>query len=132
MQTRRQKRRQRGTIKRLKGGANIGIYVFPTTDISTQPNLDPTYKEVGIIHLSESAGISAVRGFGTGVANMFGSKGFDNSVIDKLRNTSLENLKNILKDLPGHKICNLRMEIENSNPVLIFHHMYGTIITKTQ
>ena len=22
------------------------------------------------------------------------------------------------------------MEIENSNPVLIFHHMYGTIITK--
>ena len=69
-----------------------------------------------------------VKEFATGVVNIFGRKGFYNSVYDKERNVALDKImKHII--LQTHKICNLRMEVEN-NPasILFFIHLYGTLL----
>ena len=91
-------------------------------------NMDSAYKEIGVIHLTDSMAINAVRGIATGIANMFGSKGFDNSVIDNLRNKTLTTLKTMIN--ANQKVCNLRMELERSDPALILHNIYGTLLEK--
>jgi hypothetical protein len=96
--------------------------------MSTQPNNDNSYKEIGVLHVSDSAAINVARGFATGISNLFGSKGFDNSLIDGLRNQTLNTVKNLLTS--EQKVCNLRMEIDTSNPTLVFHHVYGTLLQK--
>ena len=123
------------TIKRSKVNSNLkgggsDTYIFPSHHISTQPNEDINYKEVGIIHVTDSAAVNALKGFATGVANIFGSKGFDNSVYDKARNSALNKImKQINKDT--QKICNLRMDIDNgSQTALFFVHLYGTLLEK--
>jgi hypothetical protein len=112
-----------------KGGEpDISTFIFASDKISTQPNSDNSYKEMGVIHYTESAGVNAVRGIATDISNFFGAKGFDNSLIDGLRNSTLNKIKNLIT--ANQKICNLRMEIDNSNPTLIFHHVYGTLLQK--
>jgi hypothetical protein len=113
-----------------KFGGNKEKYVFLTDKITTQPNTDDSYKEIGIIHLTESDAINIIRGFATGVSNIFGAKGFDNSLIDSLRNSTLNRLSGMIE--PDQKVCNLRMEIDSSNPKLVFHHVYGTLFKKTK
>ncbi len=125
------------TIKRskvnsnLKGGApNKDIFIFPSNNISTQPNQDINYKEIGVIHVTDSAAVNALKGFATGVANIFGAKGFDNSVYDRARNSALAK---IMKQINTNtqKICNLRMDIDNgSQSSLFFVHLYGTLLEK--
>lgn len=102
--------------------------IFQSEIISTQPNTDDTYKEVGVVHLTDTAGINALRGFATDLSNFFGSKGFDNPLIDHLRNKTLNRLKDLIE--PGQKVCNLRMEVDSSTPKLMFHHVYGTLLQK--
>ena len=110
-----------------KGGGNINI--FDTTNISTQPNEDKNYKEIGVVHITESEGINFIKNIGTGVANLFGRKGFDNSSYDKAREKALfKILKMITID---QKICNLRMDIDvSSKSNLVFVHLYGTLLQK--
>lgn len=129
--TNRRKRRNNKTVNKKKnkgGSSNMDLNFFPSEKISTQPNFDSSYKEIGVLHITESKGINAVRGLATGISNLFGAKGFDNSVVDTLRNETLANLeKNIKKN---QKVCNLRMEIDNPDPGLLFHHVYGTLLEK--
>ena len=112
------------------GGAATNNFIFPSQHISTQPNSDANYIEVGIVHITESAAINALKGFATGVANIFGSGGFDTSSYDKARNSALNSIVNKINK-QTQKICNLRMEIEN-NPQssLFFVHLYGTLLQK--
>lgn len=117
--------------KTQKGGAGVKAdYIFTSTNISTQPNTDMNYKELGIIHITESAAVNALKDFATGIANIFGSKGFDNSVYDKARNLALKKIISQI-DEKTQKICNLRMDVEN-NPQssLFFLHLYGTLLEK--
>jgi hypothetical protein len=117
--------------KTQKGGAGVKAdYIFSSTNISTQPNTDMNYKEVGIAHITESAAVNALKGFATGVANIFGAKGFDNSVYDKARNSALKKIINQI-DEKTQKICNLRMEVvSDQQSSLIFIHLYGTLLEK--
>ena len=118
-------------INKLKGGAGSSeLYIYNSSNISTQQNQDINYKEVGIIHITESGAVNILKGFATGVANIFGSKGFDNSVYDKARNVALSKIMKQI-NTQTQKICNLRMEIEN-NPAssLFFIHLYGTLLEK--
>ena len=121
----------------IKGGGSGGsgsdrsnLFIYSSQHISTQPNTDNNYKEIGIVHITESAAINAIKGLMTGVANIFGAKGFDNSVYDKARNTALNKIMTQI-DKTKQKICNLRMEVEN-NPAssLFFIHLYGTLLQK--
>jgi uncharacterized protein YbjQ (UPF0145 family) len=101
-----------------------------TENISTQPNADINYKEIGVVHITDSGAVNALKGFATGIANIFGSKGFDNSVYDRARNSALNKLMNQI-DKNKQKVCNLRMDVEN-NPQssLFFIHLYGTLLER--
>ena len=104
------------------------VCIFPSAKMTSQQNSDPAYVESGIIHMSESQAINAVRGTLTSFANVFGAKGVDNTIYDNLRNLTLNKLENMLK--PDEKICNLRMEFANPMPDLLYHHIYGTLLKK--
>ena len=120
-------------INNLKGGSSknadkTNFYIYNSSNISTQQNQDINYKEIGIIHITESGAVNMLKGIATGVANIFGRKGFDNSVYDKARNVALKKIMSQI-NTQKQKICNLRMEVEN-NPAssLFFIHLYGTLL----
>ena len=113
--------------RKQKGGENK--YIFKSNIITTQENKDSDYKEVGIIHITESGAINILRSEATGLFNIFGSKGFDNVIYDETRNKALKKIYSQLSN--NQKICNLRMEIENiSQSQLFFIHIYGTLLEK--
>jgi hypothetical protein len=121
----------------MSGGATDShhLNLYKSKNISTQQNTDPSFVEVGIVHLSDSTGISIVRDFATGVANMVGKKGFDNGPIQQLRNKTLKTLSEMLSEHERQsgkecKICSLRMEIDQNQPGLIYHHVHGTLVEK--
>ena len=112
-----------------KGGSdnNINNFIFPSKKISTQQNSDSNYEEIGIVHVTESTAINAIRGAVTDFANFFGSKGFENSVYDIARNSALQKLTNQIT--ANQKISNLRMEA-SFDQSLVFIHLYGTLLQK--
>ena len=94
--------------------------------ITTDPNNNNSkYKEIGIIHTTEAVGINFVRGFVTNISNTFGLKGVDVSRYDVARNNIIKKLLGLIS--PKQKICNLRMEIDNT-PQSIYIHAYGTLL----
>ena len=123
--------RRNSTVKKPKfrgGNPQRADCVFATTKISTEPNRDSNYYEAGVIHLSDATGINLVRGVITGISNVFGAKGIDNSVYDALRKQTLTSLQTMLKH--DEKICNLRMDFDSPSPELLYHHLYGTLLRK--
>jgi hypothetical protein len=99
--------------------------VFSDPRLSTQPNEDMNYEDAGIIHATEAVGINLGRALITNVANAFGSKGIDLSRYDVGRTAVLTKL---LNNVPaGCKICNIKMDIENS-PQSIHVHAYGSLM----
>ena len=101
------------------------VFIFNTTQISTQPNTDTDYKEVGIIHVTESAAIRMDRNVVENVYNTVGAHRFDTEVFDSARNLALNKLQEQLTE--NHKVSNLRMEL-SKGPGLIFVHLYGSIL----
>jgi len=101
--------------------------VFSDPRLSTEPNQDMNYEDGGIIHATEAVGINIARTIITNVANVFGSKGIDLSRYDVCRTAVLTKL---LNNLPtGCKICNIKMDIENSAQNTSIHvHAYGTLM----
>jgi hypothetical protein len=105
------------------------LFVYRSTQVSTQANTDPTYSEIGVIHITESAAVNALRAAATDILNVFGKKGFDNTIYDKARNEALAKLMEHVS--PNQKVCNLRMEVENESAAkLFFIHLYGTLLEK--
>ena len=125
----------RDKTRKMRGGATAqnskkhANYIFSSNQISTQYNTDPRFNEIGIIHVTDSDAVGSFRAIGTGVANVFGAKGFDNSIIDKARNKALIKMAKMLTN--KQKVCALRMEI-TQNPQLIFVHLYGTLLELKQ
>ena len=115
--------------KTCSGGGNslnTNDYLFVNPNITTEPNRNPSAVPVGIIHVTESAGINAFRTMGTGFSNMLGSKGFDNTIYDKLRNSVLAKLADKMSENNIKKVCNVRIEVVSPAPALILANVYGT------
>ena len=120
--------RTRSKKSKKQYGGNNKVFIFNTLNkLSMETNKDPTYTEKGIIHTTTVGAINAVRGFATGIANIFGSKGFDNTIYDQKREEALSNLQKSLQ--PNQKICNLKIEID-SGPEVFFIHTYGSLYEK--
>ena len=101
------------------------LNVFDDTRLSTQPNEDPSYEDAGIIHATDAVGINFGRAIITNIANAFGSKGIDLSRYNLARTGVL---KKLLKETPlGYKICNIKMDIENT-PQSVHVHAYGSLM----
>jgi hypothetical protein len=101
--------------------------IFISDKISTQPCSDPEYKEIGIVHSSESIAVNILRDIGTDFFNAFGATGFDNSIYDQLRNTCFQKLHDKISE--NQKICNIRVDIERDKSS-IYMHVYGTLVEK--
>ena len=133
MRNRHTRRCHNRTIKKRKqnGGTeeDKSLFVYLSNQISTQQNTDTSYKEIGIIHITESAAINALRAGVTGFLNAFGKKGIDNTIYDKARNLALDKLMKYVE--PNQKISNLRIEIvDEGASKLFFVHLYGTLLEK--
>jgi len=122
------KREKKNKSYKRGGGETKDDYVFSSEFISTQQNTDASYREVGLIHVTDSTAINAIRGMATGFANFFGKKGFDNRVFDIARNSALTKLEEQI-DKRNQKVSNLRMEV-SSDQTLVFVHLYGTLLQK--
>ena len=104
-------------------------HVFKSKRISTQENTDASYTEIGVIHVTETAGINAIRSIGDQFANVFGAKGFANTVYDEARHGALVKLRSLLGD--DQKVCNVRLEVQHSTPEMIAVSAYGTLLHKS-
>lgn len=101
--------------------------VFSDTRLSAEPNQDMNYEDAGIIHATEAVGINIARTIITDVANVFGSKGVDLSRYDVCRTAVLTKLLNNVPN--GYKVCNIKMDIENSARNTNIHvHAYGSLM----
>ena len=109
--------------RKLRGG-NEQLFIFSSNKISTDPNTDQNYMSKGIVHITESVGISALRTFATGLTGAFGGKGYDTTIFDKVRNDALKKLNGLLNN--KQKICGLRMEFTMETNI-IFVHLCGTL-----
>jgi hypothetical protein len=120
--------------KTKSGGSNNRAFISLDNRLSTQENKDNTYNEAGIIHTCESVAINIIRSTATGFLNMFGSKGFDNTIFDKARedclNIIIESLNNDKEN--DYKVCNIRFEAITVDPSLITMNAYGTLLKKSK
>jgi len=91
-------------------------------NISTEPNKNKSYVRIGIIHFTDSAAI-------TSFGNLFGNKGLDNIIYDKLRNTVLTKVGIILGE--NRRCYNTTVQIERIDDN-IFAHVYGTLYEKKE
>ncbi len=123
------KRKPNGGAEQLNTDKSVFLYL--SKQISTQPNTDTSYSEIGIIHMTESAAINAIRATATGFLNIFGKKGIDNTIYDKARNLALNKLMEQVT--PNQKICNLRIDVvDEGASKLFFIHLYGTLLEKIE
>jgi|LauGreDrversion4_1035100.scaffolds.fasta_scaffold01317_9 hypothetical protein len=114
----------RSKSSKQKGGEPVETFIFRSDKISMR-SIPSNYKQIGIIHLTESTAVNAIRELGTGIANIFGSKGFDNTIFDTLRNDTLNSLMNKLAK--NQKVYNVRMDYETNPQGTIFLHVYGDL-----
>ena len=121
---RREAKKARKLTNKILDMRNNNIY--RTSQISMQPNTDPEYQEIGIIHLSVPGAINIVREVGTSAANIFGNTGFQRSRYDRKRKEALEDIRNMLH--PNQKVCNIRVDIESGQPFFI--HIFGSLLEK--
>ena len=105
--------------------------IFLAKDLSTSPNTDPEYREIGIVHRSEMAGINIIRTLTKDIVNMVGLSGVDGAVYVYLRNQILKKLEGLVgKD---QKIANIRFDFETNERFfagMVMLHAYGTLYEK--
>jgi len=116
------------THTRKKRNGGLGNNIFITNKISTQPNMDPSYKEMGIIHFTDSGAVNAVRQGLTGLVNIVGQKGFENTIYDQIRNKALDTFSKKIAN--NQKVANVRMDIETDAMNKILIHIYGTLLQR--
>lgn len=87
------------------------------------------YDTIGLYHITDTQGVSAIREIGTGISNMFGMKGFENQIYDNLRKETLGRMSKFLGDNPDCMITCIRMDFNHGESLLV-HNLYGTLLKK--
>jgi hypothetical protein len=123
-----QKPRAKGNAK---GGNNTsgyaGWFVSGGPKISTQPNTDSSYIEIGVIHKTVSSTLNALSEIGVDFANVFGRSGGVTDVYNGLIHKAIEEVHGKL--VTKQKICNLRIETNYTNqPSQIIINLSGTLL----
>lgn len=115
--------------RKNKGGGIINTHIYQSDKISTQANTDTNFVEAGVIHVCESVAIGFLRGAATGILNIFGNSGFDNTRFDEVRNNALSKIEQeLIAKYPNGKISNLRIDFTTIDPQLITVNLYGTLM----
>ena len=108
-------------------GQSTGADIFLNEKLSTSSNTDTSYKSIGIVHHTAQGGINIMRNIGTSYSNIFGLKGFDGAVYQKVRKAALESFEKIINN--EQKICDIKMDVERTKQLIILH-IVGTIYEK--
>lgn len=128
------KKTKKNKNKFLKGGSN--------TNTNTNTNIinnrrfstgKPTYKNMvskGLVHLTESVGINIARDIGSGVANLFGSSGFESTLYDEVKTKAFNKLSSMMNNKKLY-VGNIKIDIETDKNT-IFCHLVGTIYMKQE
>jgi uncharacterized protein YbjQ (UPF0145 family) len=106
--------------------------IYLSKHLSTNPNTDPDYQEIGVVHRTEIAGINVMRSIVKKYANFVGISGMDSSVYIYLRNKILKELDRLVEK--HQKIANIRFDFETnerSYSGMIMLHAYGTLYEKS-
>lgn len=111
---------------RKVGGSNTNN-IYLSKHLSTDPNTDIDYHEIGIVHRTEIKGISLARDIISKVSNTVGLSGVDSGVYINLRNTMLTELEELLEK--DQKISNIRFDYDRGIGIVILH-AYGTLFEK--
>ena len=119
------------TRKRMKrkGGATTTPpkNVILGNTLSFSSNTESEYKAVGIVHVTESAGVNVLRDIGTEWLNLVGQKGFQSGVHDYCREQALRKLMSLIT--PNQKLCDVKLDVETNKSTILIH-AYGTIYEK--
>ena len=125
-------KRKTKELKELKNKINGGEYEPTKTTtspyISTQPNFDPSYTEIGILHTSKSIGVNVIRDTIAGIANMFGYQGGMDKLYNKTRTEAITEIISAIKQ--NQKVCNLKIDIGSLESSIITFNLYGTLFQK--
>ena len=113
--------------EKMADPANHSDYVYINSNISTEPNKNNSFVRIGVLHFTDSMGINAVRDALTSIGNLFGSKGFDNLIYDKLRNIALTKVGILLGE--NRRCYNTTIQIDRMNDT-VFAHICGTLYEK--
>ena len=126
------RREKKNKSYKLKGGGAPPVvedfFIYPSEFISTQQNTDANYKEIGIIHVTDSTNINAISGKSQGMGLFSETKNTDNRIFDLARNNALKKLGEKI-NITTQKVCNLRMDI-SSEQTSVLVHLYGTLMQK--
>ena len=112
---------------RKVGGSKEPNNIYLSKQLSTDPNTDLAYHEIGIVHRTEIKGISLLRGAVTEISNTVGFSGVDSSVYVHLRNQMLSELDKLGER--DQKIANIRFDFGGGLDNVILH-AYGTLFEK--
>tara|TARA_B100001142_G_C14045914_1_gene543913 strand:+ start:246 stop:629 length:384 start_codon:yes stop_codon:yes gene_type:complete len=125
------KKTKKNKIKIKKGGSNnSNINIINHRRFSTG---NPTYKNMvskGLVHITEAVGVNIARDFGSGLANLFGSAGFESKLYDEVKKKAFDKLIYMMSDEKLH-VCNIKIDIETDKNT-IFCHLVGTIYMKQE
>ncbi len=111
--------------RKVGGSKENNIYL--SKHLSTDPNTDPNYHEIGIVHRTEIKGINLVRDIVTNILNNVGLGGVDSSVYVHLRNKMLTELEELVEK--DQKIANIRFDFGHGVGNIVLH-AYGTLFEK--
>ena len=119
------------TKKRTKKkGGSASTNIINNPRLSTGNIRKKNIKNKGLIHATEAIGINALRGFGTGIANLFGKGGFESKLYDDVKQAAFKIFENKLKENPKLYIGNIKIDIETTKAT-IFCHLVGTMYELT-
>ena len=96
--TRKQSRATRTQTHRRRGGQEPHKNIRRSWRLSVASNHNKRYENVGIVHVTGTAGLGAMRQEATDFLNWFGSQGVDTSAFDDSRNDALDKLSKQLND----------------------------------
>ena len=102
-------------------------YIFKHPRISCGALTDNTYKEIGVIQMTESYGKNYFRLLGTTYANLIGRKGFDNTCYNRAKMEALTKMAKRIQD--NQRVCHLRMDVEDNHST-VFVHLFGSLYEK--
>ena len=99
-------------------------HFFESTSITMTDNRNSDYKPIGIVHATGLYAVGTAKSFLSGATNALGFTGFEASRYNSARRRALNKLYSELKG--SDKICNLRIEMQESHST-VMAHAYGTL-----
>lgn len=121
--------------KQLPGGGQIidtktQYNTFFFEKLSTQPNIDNTFEEIGIVSIINSQGINMLRSSISKLARKFGQIGYSMSVYNYAVNQLIEKVNDEMVKRIIDKISNVKIHVEFPSSNEIICQFNGTALRK--